>query len=75
MINLFNLFKKTVVVNLTSNTQLTLIPTTGGVNAVLVEHGDIFTRTEKCFFSTVEELVSSLNLTDDHIVRKLSKAF
>ena len=76
--NIFNLFnsKKTVVtVNLDANVTLKVEPVCGGVNATIVEVGDIFTRTERAYFSTVEELIGSLNLTDDRIIRKLSKAF
>ena len=74
---LLNIFgsKKTVTVKLDTNVSLTLVPAVGGVNAVLTETGEMFTRTERAFFSTVEELIKSLGLTDDQIVRKLSKAF
>ena len=78
---MFNLFKNIlnrkseVTVQLDSNVQLTVEPTTGGVNAVLTETGDIFTRTERAFFATLDDLCDSLRLTDDRIIRKLSKAF
>ena len=78
---MFNLFKnilnskKTVTINLDANVSLTLVPTTGGVHAVLSESGDIFTRTERAFFGSLDDLVKSLRLTDDRVIRKLSKAF
>ena len=76
MFKLFNnLFKKSVTVDLDSNVSLTLEPTVGGVNAILEENGDIFCRREKAFFGTVEELIRSLRLTDEEIIKKLSKAF
>ena len=75
--NIFNLFnKKTVVtVNLAENVKLTVTPTAGGVHAVLAETTDMFLRQEKAFFATVEDLAKSLGLTDEKIIRKLSKAF
>ena len=79
MIKLFNnIFgkKKTVSVKLAPNVSLTLTPATaGGVHAVLKENIDIFTRSERCYFATLNDLVSSLRLTDNVIIRKLSKAF
>jgi hypothetical protein len=71
-----NLFgKKTVTIDLASNVKLTVIPTVGGVNATIVEMGDMFIRNERCYFASLSDLVRSLNLTDDHIIKKLSKAF
>ena len=77
MFKLFNnIFgKKEVTVDLAANVQLTVTPVVGGVNAVLIENGDIFVRRETAFFGNLHELVSSLGLSDDVIVRKLSKAF
>jgi hypothetical protein len=74
---MFNLFskKKTVTIDLASNVKLTVIPTVGGVNATIVEMGEIFSRQERCYFASLSDLVRSLNLTDDQIIRKLSKAF
>jgi hypothetical protein len=75
--NIFNLFnrKKTIVINLDSNVRLTVVPTTGGVNATLEERGEYFDRSERAFFATLSDLVRSLRLTDDALIRKLSKAF
>jgi hypothetical protein len=42
---------------------------------VLIERGDIFTRRETAFFGNLRELTSSLRISDDVIIRKLSKAF
>ena len=72
-----NLFgKKEVSVNLDANVKLTVAPAAGGgARATLEEMGDIFTRTERCYFGTVEELIMSLKLTDEKIIKKLSKAF
>jgi hypothetical protein len=71
-----NIFgKKSVTVALDTNVRLTVIPVTGGVNAVLSENTGIFTRTEKAFFASLSDLTRSLNLTDDAIVKKLAKAF
>lgn len=76
MFNLFNnIFKRTVTVQLDSNVKLTVEPVTGGANAIIVENGDIFTRRETCYFATCDELIKSLRLTDEKIIRKLSKAF
>ena len=74
---LFNLFnsKKTVTVQLDRNVKLALTPTVGGVNAELTETTDMFLRQERCYFSSLEELTRSLRLTDDRVIRKLSKAF
>ena len=78
---MFNLFKnilnhkKEVTVKLDTNATLTVTPAAGGVNAVLTETGEMFTRTERAFFSTVDDLVKSLRLTDSEIIRKLAKAF
>ena len=75
--NIFNIFnRKTVVtVDLDTNVRLTVEPTVGGVNAVLTETGEMFTRNERCYFATLNDLCDSLRLTDDQIVKKLSKAF
>lgn len=74
--NIFNkLFKRTITVKLDSNVSLTLVPTVGGVNAELTTTGERFMRTERAFFSSCGELVNSLRLTDNVIVRKLAKAF
>jgi hypothetical protein len=72
-----NIFKtkKTVTINLDKNVQLTVVPVCGGVNATIVEMGEMFTRTERAFFSTIDELTRSLSLTDNAVIRKLSKAF
>ena len=71
-----NIFgKKSVTVALDTNVRLTVIPTVGGVNATIVEMGDMFIRNERCYFASLSDLVRSLNLTDDHIIKKLSKAF
>ena len=67
--------KKEVTVDLDTNVRLTIIPVTGGVNAVLSENTGIFTRTEKAFFASLSDLIKSLKLTDETIIRKLSKAF
>ena len=76
MIKLFNIFgKKSVTVALDTNVRLTVIPVTGGVNAVLSEMGEVFSRQERCYFATCDDLVRSLGLTDDKIIKKLSKAF
>ena len=78
MINLFNLFKtkKTVVVALDKNVKLTVEPAVGGgARATLTETVGIFNRSEHCYFATCDELIKSLRLTDEKIVRKLSKAF
>ena len=77
MFNIRNLFnhKSEVTVNLASNVSLTLVPVTGGVNATLTEMGEIFSRQEKAYFASLEELTKSLKLTDGKIIRKLSKAF
>lgn len=77
MFNMFNIFrnKKEVTVQLNETTKLTVTSTTGGVNATIVEMGEVFIRNERAFFSSLNELVNSLGLTDDRIVRKLSKAF
>jgi len=76
MIKLFNIFnRKEVTVQLDSNVKLTVEPVVGGVNAVLIENGDIFVRRETCYFATCDELIKSLRLTDEKIIRKLSKAF
>ena len=78
MFNMFNLFnkKKTVVVNLASNVKLTVVPAVaGGARATLEEMGDIFTRREQAYFATLEELTNSLQLSDNVIIGKLSKAF
>ena len=74
---LFNLFnsKKTVTVQLDRNVKLALTPTVGGVNAELTETTDMFLRQERAFFATLDDLVKSLGLTDNVIIRKLSKAF
>ena len=78
---MFNLFKnilnskKTVTINLDANVSLTVMPTTGGVNAVLTETGDIFIRRETAYFSSIDELIGALRLSDETIIRKLSKAF
>ena len=73
---LFNIFnRKEVTVQLESNVSLTLVPAAGGVNAVLTETGEMFTRTERAFFASLSDLTRSLNLTDDAIVKKLAKAF
>ena len=77
MFSFKNIFKtkKTVTINLDKNVQLTVIPVTGGVNATLTEMGEIFSRQERCYFASLSDLTRSLNLTDDQIIRKLSKAF
>ena len=73
--NIFN-NKKEVSINLDANVKLTVTPAAGGgARATLEEMGDIFTRTERCYFSTIDELITSLRLTDEKIVKKLSKAF
>ena len=73
---LFNLFgKKTVTVKLDETTSLVVKPTTGGVNAELTTTSGMFIRNERAFFSSCEELTRSLMLTDETIIRKLSKAF
>ena len=77
MFNIRNLFnhKSEVTVNLASNVSLTLVPVTGGVNATLTENTGMFIRNERCYFASLSDLVSSLRLTDDRVIRKLSKAF
>ena len=72
-----NIFgKKEVSVDLDTNVRLTVIPVTGGVvYAVLYKYDGIFTRQEHEWFTTLDDLVGSLNLTDETIIRKLSKAF
>ena len=77
MFNLFNLFnRKSVTINLDRNVKLTLVPAAGGgANATLSEMGEVFSRQERCWFASVDEIVSSLRLTDKKIIRKLSKAF
>ena len=76
MIKLFNIFgKKSVTVQLDDTTSLVLKPTVGGANAVLTTTSGVFVRTERAFFASVDELTKSLSLTDDVIIRKLSKAF
>ena len=79
MISIFNKIfgkKKTVSVKLAPNVSLTLTPATaGGCHATLTETIDIFFRRESCYFSTLEELTKSLRLTDNVIIKKLSKAF
>ena len=73
-----NIFKtkKTVTINLAENVRLTVTPATaGGVYATLSETGEFFNRTEKAYFITLRDLVKSLRLTDDRIIKKLSKAF
>ena len=72
---LFNIFKRTITVNLTPNVSLTLVPVCGGVNATLTEMGDMFTRQEKAYFASCDDLIKSLRLTDEKIIKKLSKAF
>ena len=74
MFNLFNR-KSEVTVQLDDTTSLVLKPTVGGANAVLTTTSGIFVRTERAFFATCDELVSSLQLTDNVIIKKLSKAF
>jgi len=75
--NIFNLFnKKTVVtIDLDETTKLVVKPTTGGVNAELTTTSGMFIRNERAFFSSCGELVNSLRLTDERIIKKLSKAF
>ena len=76
MFSFKNIFKRTVVtVNLDANVTQKVEPVCGGVNAILSERGDIFDRTERAYFSSLEDLIRSLRLTDDVIIRKLSKAF
>ena len=71
-----NIFgKKEVTVQLAENVKLTVIPTTGGVNATIVEMGEVFIRRERAYFATLDDLAKSLSLTDNAIIRKLSKAF
>ena len=73
---LFNkLFKRTVTVQLDDTTSLVLKPTVGGANATLTTFSGMFMRTERAFFSNLDELVNSLRLTDKQVVKKLSKAF
>lgn len=73
---LFNIFnRKEVTVQLDDTTSLVLKPTVGGANAVLTTTSGVFVRTERAFFSSCDELIKSLNLTDDAIVKKLAKAF
>ena len=69
--------KTTVVVNLDRNVKLTLVPVDGGegVDAVLTEVRGVFERREKAYFLELDELVKALKLTDDDLIRKLSKAF
>ena len=74
MFNIFNR-KSEVTVQLDDTTSLVLKPTVGGANAVLTITSGIFVRTERAFFSSCDELIKSLSLTDDRIIRKLSKAF
>ena len=74
--NIFNRKSSKVTVNLAENVKLTVIPVTSGVvYAVLYKYDGIFTRQEHEWFATLDDLVRSLNLTDDVIIRKLSKAF
>lgn len=75
--NIFNkLFgKKEVTVQLNETTKLTVTPTAGGCHATLTEMGEIFSRQERAFFSSIDELVNSLQLSNDQIIKKLSKAF
>lgn len=76
--NIFNkLFnsKRTVSVKLDDNTKLVVKPTTGGVNAELTTTSGMFIRNERAFFSSIDELVNSLQLSDNVIIKKLSKAF
>jgi len=76
MIKLFNIFgKKSVTVALDDTTSLVLKPTVGGANAVLTTTSGVFVRTERAFFSSCDELIKSLRLTDDALIRKLAKAF
>ena len=76
MFNLFNLFSRKIVsVDLASNVRLTVTPKVGGVMATLIEDTGMFLRQERCYFSTIDELITSLRLTDEKIVKKLSKAF
>lgn len=76
MIKLFNIFgKKSVTVQLDDTTSLVLKPTVGGANAVLTTTSGVFVRTERAFFATLSDLTRSLRLTDDALIRKLSKAF
>ena len=77
MFNLFNIFgKKEVTIQLDANVKLTVTPAVaGGAHAAIVEMGDIFCRQERCYFGTVEELIGALRLTDEKIIKKLSKAF
>ena len=72
-----NLFgKKTVVVALDKNVKLTVEPAVGGgARATLEENGAVFTRRETCWFANINDLAKSLTLTDDALIRKLSKAF
>ena len=73
---LFNIFnRKEVTVQLDDTTSLVLKPTVGGANAVLTTTSGVFVRTERAFFSSCDELIKSLRLTDDRVIRKLSKAF
>ena len=67
--------KKEVTVQLDDTTSLVLKPTVGGANAVLTTTSGVFVRTERAFFSSCDELIKSLRLTDDRVIRKLSKAF
>ena len=73
--NIFNR-KKTTTIKLDTNVSLTLVPAAGGgVHATLSEMGEYFSRQEKAYFASLEELTKSLKLTDGKIIRKLSKAF
>ena len=67
--------KSKVTVNLEENVKLTVIPVCGGIYAVLYKYDGIFTRQEHAYFATLSDLCDSLRLTDDRIIRKLSKAF
>ena len=76
MIKLFNIFgKKSVTVQLDRNVTLKVEPTIGGCHATLTERGEYFDRSEKAYFASCDDLVKSLGLTDNVIIRKLSKAF
>lgn len=67
--------KSEVTVKLDNDTKLVVKPTTGGANAELTTTSGVFVRTERAFFSSCDELIKSLRLTDERIVKKLAKAF
>ena len=76
---LFNRKKEVVCVWLAENVHLTVTPAVaikgGGAYAVLQIRGEFINRTEKAYFITIRDLVRSLGISDEAMIRKLSKAF